>query len=168
MAKKRLLGKYDSRKLAWFRFAKLMALVVIITLIVFNFLIGTARVSGESMTPTLHNGQICFYTRLAHNYKHGDIVSIKMPSGEKYVKRVIAIEGDTIDISDGKVTVNGKVLDESYTKGETDKGIYDITYPYKVNPGMIYVMGDNREGSLDTRTFGPVVKSAVRGRILFH
>lgn len=120
------------------------------------------------MEPTLHDKQVVFYLRLGDDYQRGDIVSIKMPNGDKYVKRVIALEGDTIDISGGNVTVNGQVLEEEYAQGITDQGIYDITYPYQVEQGMYFVLGDNRESSVDSRTFGPIVKSSIKGSLLFQ
>ncbi|MBQ0078598.1 MAG: signal peptidase I [Eubacterium sp.] len=168
MANKRMMSRYDGRKLGWFRFAKLIGIVVIATLVVFNVIVGVSRVSGESMNPTLEDNQVVFYLRLSDNYHNGDIVSIKMPNGDKYVKRIIASPGDTIDISDGAVTVNGQVLSEEYAQGITDKGIYEISYPYQVEQDMFFVLGDNRESSVDSRTFGPVVRSSIKGSLLFQ
>ena len=168
MAGKRVLRKYDGKKHGWFKFALTISAVVIATLVVFNVLVGVSRVSGQSMEPTLSDRQIVFYSRVSGNYDRGDIVSIKMPSGEKYVKRVIAIAGDEVNIRDGKVFVNGMVSEEDYTKGVTDRGDYGITYPYTVKENTVFVLGDNREESVDSRTFGPVVTSSVKGKLLFR
>ena len=168
MAKKRVLRKYDGKKHGWFKFALTIAAAVIVTLVVFNVFIGVSRVSGQSMEPTLSDRQIVFYSRVSGGCERGDIVSIKIPSGEKYVKRVIAVEGDKVDIKDGKVYVNDKLSEGDYVKGVTEKGDYGITYPYTVTENTVFVLGDNRENSVDSRTFGPVVTSSVKGKLLFR
>jgi len=168
MANKRILSKYDGKKYGWFKFAKLLGIIVIATIIVFNVIVGVSRVSGESMEPTLHDKQTVFFLRLNSDYQKGDIVSIKMPNGDKYVKRIIATEGDIIDISNGVVTVNGQTLDEGYSMGTTQKGTYDMTYPYQVEQDTFFVLGDNRESSVDSRTFGPIIRSSIKGNLLFQ
>lgn len=168
MAGKRVLRKYDGKKHGWFKFALTVAAVVIATLIVFNVFIGVSRVSGQSMEPALSDRQIVFYSRISDTYERGDIVSIKMPSGEKYVKRVIAVEGDSVNIRDGKVFVNGRISEEDHVNGVTEKGNYDIVYPYTVKKNTVFVLGDNRENSVDSRTFGPVVTTSISGKLIFQ
>lgn len=168
MTKKRVLRKYDGKKHSWLNLAIMVAVVIIATLIVFNVVAGVSRVSGQSMEPALTDGQIVFYLRVNDDYERGDIVAIKMPSGEKYVKRVIAVEGDTVDIRDGKVYVNDQVSDGDYVRGTTDRGDYNIAYPYTVKENTVFVLGDNREASVDSRTFGPVVISSISGKLLFQ
>lgn len=106
----------------------------------------------------------------------GEVVTFDSPNGNgtTLVKRVIATGGQTVDIRDGSVVVDGTVLDEPYTQGkpttplsEHMSGTAPIAYPYTVPEGHIWVMGDNRTNSRDSRYFGPVPTSAVTGRAMF-
>lgn len=94
-----------------------------------------------------------------------------MPNGDSYVKRVIAGPGDVIDIRDGYVYRNGQKLTEPYIEssdGNTMPQNSRIEYPYKVDSGCYWVMGDNREVSMDSRSFGSVIKENIKGRLLFQ
>lgn len=168
---KRVMGKYDHKKHDWLKLGVEVVVVIILALLVFNLVVGLSRVDGQSMKPTLKNKQVVTYWRLGDSYKTGDIVAIKMPNGDKYVKRIIGVPGDEIDIKDGFVYRNGEKLSEGYingpdgiTKPENER----ITYPYKVDPDCFWVMGDNRLDSLDSRGFGPVIKENIKGRLLFQ
>ena len=164
---KRVLHKYDDRKQRWLRTLVGLVMLFIVAVIAFRFVAGISIVKGDSMLPTLQDGEWTAYVRLVPEYERGDIVNVRMPSGEYYVKRIIAVGGDVVDVKDGKLCVNGQVLDEPYTKGETkipDKG---IKVPYTVEPGKVFVVGDNREVSVDSRTFGAVLIKEVQGKLLF-
>ena len=119
------------------------------------------------MLPTLQNGELTAYFRLVSDYDRGDIVSVRMPSGEYYVKRVIAVAGDVVDIKDGKLFINGEELDETYVQGITEVPIDGIEVPYTVEEDKVFVLGDNRENSVDSRTFGAVLTKEVQGKLLF-
>lgn len=131
----------------------------------FQTIFGVARVDGQSMNNTLHNGQAVIYTRLVKEYKKGDVISVKMPSGEYYIKRVIATEGDTIDIQFGKMIINGQELNENYALGETQRQFGMMEYPYTLQENELFILGDNREASTDSRTFGPIITDQIKGRI---
>lgn len=93
------------------------------------------------------------------------MISTRQPS---FVKRVIATSGQTVDLKDGKVYVDGRRLDESYAMGESkplDAHLSSApdSYPYTIPDGCIWVMGDNRENSADSRYFGPVEEDSVIG-----
>lgn len=132
-----------------------------------NVFVGQAtRVEGQSMEPSLHSEQRLVVEKLSYHF-HGpqrfDIVVIKLPShGEELlIKRVIGLPGETVEIRDGMVYVNGNLLEEPFTD--------DSTYPGRdskviVPPLHIYVMGDNRDRSNDSRSFGPVPIDHVIGR----
>lgn len=168
---KRFLGKYDGKKHEWFKLAKEVVIVIILAFLAFNIIVGMSRVDGQSMMPTLKNKQVVAYWRLGDDYRIGDIVAIKMPNGDKYVKRIIAVPGDVVNIEDGFVYVNDAKLTEPYINGPdgiTDPEDERIVYPYKVDPGAYFVLGDNRPKSLDSRTFGPVIKENIKGKLLFQ
>lgn len=150
---------------------------VILAFLIITFVFETVTVQGPSMFPTLHDGdrliveKVTYYLRKP---KPLDIVVIKNPSNlkEKYIKRVIAVEGDKFKIENHKVYVNGKELDEPYIKevmnADIDKNYAnEITIP----KGTIFVMGDNRNDSLDSRfspQVGPVPYKLVIGRAAFR
>lgn len=84
----------------------------------------------------------------------------------RLIKRVIALAGDKVDIHDGLVYVNDILLDEPYVKGVTPE--MSMQYPLVVPEGQIFVMGDNRENSLDSRSFGPISLNSVEGKAIFR
>lgn len=165
---KRVLGKYDGLKYGWLMDTKKFIILFIVVLLVFRFVIGFSFVKGNSMLPTLKSGEIVMYFRLGSDYQAGDIVPVRVPEGEYYVKRVIATAGDTIDIKDSKVYLNGELLDEPYIQGETLSQQGAVRYPLTLKEDQIFVMGDNRDVSMDSRTFGVVGSRQIKGKILLH
>ena len=159
--------RFDGKKHGWLRQGKELAVLVILLAVVFRFLIGVSLVSGDSMSPGLENGDMVLYTRIVKSCEPGDIVVIRMPSGEYYIKRVIAVEGDTVEIRDGQVLVNGQVLEEKYATGATEEEAGNLKYPYRVKSGRVFVLGDNREKSVDSRSFGAVSRTQIRGKVKF-
>ena len=157
--------RYDKRKYSSLRFAIELVVCVIIFLCIFSMIVGISRVDGQSMYPTLKNRQVVLYQRLGNNYEVGDIVAIKMPNGDRYVKRVIAKEGDKVDIKDGKVYVNDKEISEPYVNGVTEEQGGNVKYPYTVEKGAVFVLGDNRAVSIDSRTFGAVIIQNIKGKL---
>ena len=86
----------------------------------------------------------------------------------KYIiKRVIAVSGDTLDIKDGYVYRNGKKLEEDYIKGQTFERS-DFSYPLTVPEDHVFVLGDNRENSLDSRIIGLIEHDQVKGKVVFR
>ena len=120
------------------------------------------------MSPTLKNDELVICSKRS-NFKSGDMVAFYY-NNKILLKRVIGIEGDIIDIKeDGTVYVNGTELDESYVN-EKSLGICDIKLPYQVPDNRIFVMGDNRSVSVDSRstTVGCIADEYVIGRVIFR
>ena len=131
-----------------------LMLAVLFILIIFTFFVRLVGVNGNSMNPTLKNGDWLAVKSVNTTIQRGDIVVITQPNslGKPLVKRVIAKGGDEINIDffDHKVMVNGVVLDEPYI-AEPTAAMGNMVYPLKVPEGKVFVMGDNRNNSSDSR-----------------
>lgn len=131
------------------------ASAVFVIFLLFTFLFRAVGVVGESMLPTLSSGDWLLVSANSSDIEHGDIVIITQPNAteKSLVKRVIALEGDVVNIDFllGTVTVNGKILDEDYILEPTEKE-FDVEFPLTVQPGQVFVLGDNRNNSLDSRS----------------
>ena len=140
--------------------------------LVFTFLFRIVGVVGNSMNPTLSWGDRLIITRIGYTPQQGDIVIVNRYTEEPLVKRVVAIGGDTLRIDDetGTVYVNGEALDEPYIQGHT----YSLglgTEEQTVPAGTVFVMGDNREHSKDSRYIdevGFVNESDIIGKAIFR
>ena len=165
---RRAFRKYDGMKYGWLKDAEKFLLLLLLVFLVFRFVIGVSFVKGDSMEPTLHDGEFVLYTRISSEYKTGDVVSVKIPSGEYYVKRVIAMAGDTVDIRNGKVYVNGEILEEPYANGRTKEQEGVVEYPMTLEEGQVFILGDNREKSIDSRTCGVVGERQIKGKLVLH
>jgi signal peptidase I len=163
-SKKRWLKKYDGKKYDWFLMARDTVLIFIAVAICFSLLIGASKVSGQSMLPTLQNGQMVFFLRFAPNLKRGDVVFVRMPSGAYFVKRVIAVEGDVVELEHDILYVNGQADPHSLTSKTMEQpGI--VQYPYTVPAGTVFLVGDNRPASEDSRSFGAIPTSSIKGKL---
>ena len=144
-------------------------LVPVMVIFIFAFLGRTSVVSGSSMFDTLVEGDMMLVSNLFYEPKYGDIVVLTQPSysTDPLVKRVIATEGQTVDIdfARGVVIVDGEELDEPYTYTPTNNQ-YEEEFPQTIKEGHIFVLGDNRNGSYDSRgsSIGQVDKRMVMGK----
>ncbi|NLX77476.1 MAG: signal peptidase I [Clostridiaceae bacterium] len=167
---------------------------VLITSLLQSQLYALTTVHQSSMQNTLQEGHALIIDKISYQFsnpKRGDIVVFlrgentkgfinrykiflkdvnlrlhKSFRSNRLIKRIIAVEGDTIDIHDGQVYINGILMDEPYVKGITPK--MELVCPYTVPEGYVFVMGDNRENSLDSRSFGPVDIRSVEGKAIFR
>jgi len=127
-----------------------------------------------SMLPTIQLSDQVLANKFIYRFTaahRGDIVVLDDPDGKvtTLIKRVIAVGGQTVDLQNGKVVVNGEALDEPYAHGLPSIPLQgsSITFPYKVPADSVWVMGDNRTDSQDSRWFGAVPMSSVHGRAFF-
>ena len=156
-------------------YAESLTVVFAVMLLIFTFIARPDTVDGESMLPTLCNGERLVISNLFYEPAPGDIVVLcgeaDREEGRNLIKRIIAVGGQTIDIDfeTGEVTVDGEVLDEPYILERThlDEG---TEFPLTVPEGEVFVMGDNRNGSRDSRSLsvGTVKEEYIVGRVLFR
>ncbi|HVZ58703.1 MAG TPA: signal peptidase I [Patescibacteria group bacterium] len=152
-------------------------IVASILMVIYAFVLQPNQVDGLSMYPTFHNGDLLLSNLLDvrfDSYKKGDVIVFHPPvePDKLYIKRVIAVAGDTIMLKGGKVYLNGQVLDESVYLASTVK-TYGGAFladgvTMTVPPGEIFVMGDNRPNSADSREWGFLDKNRVVGRSLLR
>jgi len=137
---------------------------IVIALLIHVFLAQATRVYGQSMEPNLHTDMRLVVEKLSyrlHTPQRGDIVVLRVrPEDEMLIKRVIGLPGDQVEIHDGQVYVNGQALDEPYLNQETRGNLA----PRVVPPLHVFVMGDNRRASNDSRSFGPVHLDNIVGK----
>lgn len=147
---------------------KSLALAVILAVVIREHVLAFYVVDGNSMLPTLNNGQMVAVNKLVYNFnspRHGDVVVFLTEFGGEnrvFIKRVIALPGDILEIQDGQVLVNGTLLQEDYLDVQMN-GDYG---PHQIELDSLFVMGDNRRptGSWDSREFGPILLEKVIGR----
>jgi len=147
-----------------------LTIAVVVALLVQNYAFAQTEVRNISMQTTLYEGQRLIEDKISYQFEspsRGDIVIINGPESEmRLIKRVIGLPSDVIDMKDGEVYVNGEKLNEPYVKGTTSsKG---LELPYTVPEGHLFVMGDNRERSMDSRELGPIARSSIEGRAIFR
>ncbi len=146
---------------------------VVVVVFVFTFFARTSIVQGASMERTLQEGDLLLVTRLFYTPAQGDIVVATKPImlNEPLVKRVIATGGQTVDIDfqSGIVSVDGLQYEEPYVNSPTNKQ-YDLKFPIIVPKGQLFVMGDNRNHSLDSRStkIGFIDERYILGKVFWR
>jgi len=152
-------------------FALMIAALVVV------FIVQPVKVEGTSMLPRLHDGERIFVNKLiyydeyrwAPKVDRGDIVVFWFPDdpSKSYIKRVIGLPGDTVEMHEGMVRVNGRDLDETYLDPRLNV-THRSSAPVYVRPNYYFVMGDNRDNSSDSRIWGLVPKKYIYGKALFR
>ncbi len=153
-------------------FASTVLSSVLIICVIFTFFFKTSTVSGQSMENTLHDGDTLIISAITRNIEYGDVVVISQPNAysKVLIKRVIAVGGQTVkfDYKNGTVAVDGEILNEPYIK-EYMKTPLLMKSEYIVPEGKLFVMGDNRNHSADSRDMGVgmIDENYIVGKVLY-
>lgn len=163
--------KEESELMGWI---KSIALAIVVALFIKTFLFSSTYVKGDSMKPTLHEKDRLFsvkVTLLVNDPERGDIVVLEAPDDPKkdYIKRVIGVGGDLVEIVEGRVIVNQNVLEEDYIGGNVYTDVYNQD-TWEVPEGEVFVLGDNRarNASKDSRSFGTIDVDDIKGITSFR
>jgi len=179
MYEKRIGGallKKDKREA--FEWLKALAIAVIIAIVIRSFIFTNYIVEGQSMMPTLQDGNRLIVNKIDYDITKPhrfDIIVFHATPTDDYVKRVIGLPGDTIEYKNDVLYINGKKVDEPYLKPYKEQlvsglltenfTLKDITGVDRVPKGKVFVMGDNRRNSVDSRRFGFVDMNQIVGKV---
>ncbi len=172
------------KKSAIREYTEIIVLAVALALFVRTFFVQAFRIPSESMEDTLLVGDFLFANKLLYGPKlpfvdvrlpairqpkAGDIIIFKYPHDPKidYIKRCVAVEGQTVELVDNKLYVDGVMQDEAFTKYVFGSRPDRHFGPFKVPEGDIFMMGDNRDNSADSRAWGPLDKKLIAGKAMF-
>jgi signal peptidase I len=145
---------------------------VVLAIVVILFLYQPVKVEGTSMMPSLVDQERIFINKFVYRFglgaiDRGDMVVFWFPQDptKSYIKRIIGLPGDTVEVDSGAVSVNGHKLDETYVTEEYRD--HQSMSPFKVGPGEYFVLGDHRSSSNDSRTWGTVPRNYIYGKAVF-
>jgi signal peptidase I len=161
-----------------------VVVAILVAVLLRTFVVATYSIPSGSMEPTLQIGDRIVVDKLSyhlHGVDRGNIVVFTTPPNENcagppvsdLVKRVIGLPGEIISVKDGNVYINGRLLPEPFlppsVRDDTYPGPsmapYSLHQPYRIPPGEVYVMGDNRPESCDSRFWGPIHESTIVGKV---
>lgn len=158
-----------------FELLKIVIVAALIVLPIRYFIFQPFIVKGESMVPNFHSGDYLIVDELSYrigNPKRGDVVVLKFPldNSQHFIKRVIGLPGETIDIEDGKITISkeGKSLNLDEAKYLSVNSKTNGTLHIALNASQYFVLGDNRQFSYDSRSWGALPREDIIGRALFR
>ena len=157
-----------------FDFFEMLTVALTIVILMFSFVGRHSPVNGTSMYPTLDEHDLMIVTSYGYTPKQGDIVVFQNPGlyERPFIKRVIAVEGQTIDFDfdTWSVYVDGVKIDEPYINYEMGKAMEssDFTFPLTLGKGYCWCMGDNRNNSTDSRVLGPIDNRFILGQAIFR
>lgn len=159
--------------MSMFSFLQSVILTVLLAFVLRFFVLQPYIVEGASMEPSFRNNQYIIIDKLSYRLRapqRGEVVVLHPPvePNENYIKRIVALPGETIELKEGNVFINGTELQETYL-GDENHNTEEVSLPSKVTLGAdeYFVLGDNRSHSSDSREWGSIHKSAMEGRTWF-
>lgn len=134
-------------------------IILLVVVLIRTFIITPVRVNGPSMNPTLEDKEIMILKKYDHDFKRYDIVVVDdSVEGDNLIKRIIGLPGEKVKCRNGEIYIDGSKIDDPYAYGETEDFL-----EISLKDDEYFVMGDNREVSLDSRSFGAVFKNELKG-----
>ena len=151
-------------KLSFTDLIKKIIMLILVAYLIFTFIFGVKVLKNNDMSPRMSASDLLIYYRLDKEYVANDVLVVNK-DGNEYVSRVVAMAGDTVDITENGLVINGSVQANSNIYFDT--GIYEdgIKFPITLNQDEVFVLGDLREGAMDSRYFGPVKYGQIKGKI---
>lgn len=145
-------------------------------IVIYLFILQPNQIKGASMEPSFFNGNYIFTSKITYKMRkpvRGDVVVFHSPKNKdiEYIKRIIGLPGDTVTIEGSEVYVNGLLLEERYISAKTTLipgGFAQEGVPIEVPAGQLFVMGDNRPRSSDSREFGTIKQETVVGQVFYR
>jgi signal peptidase I len=159
--------KRDKRSSSAFDWVKAIVIALIVAVIIRGFFLEPTYVQGPSMLNTMKTGDKIIINKLIYWFKspaRGEVIVFHSKEDRDLIKRVIALPGDTIQVKNNHVYINGKILSEPYLTFSTQTSTIP---PTKIAADHLFVMGDNRENSTDSRELGPISVDQILGRAEF-
>jgi signal peptidase I len=149
-----------------------LALAVVISVVLNAFVVQVTEVRQRSMDVTLLQSDRVLVSKVDYRIgspRPGDIIVFQLPDVPiPYVKRVVAVGGETVELRSGRLFVNGQARDFVGVHGSTLPENPDLKYPLKIPDGYFFAMGDNRDGSLDSRSFGAQPETRILGKVILR
>ena len=142
-----------------------IAVFAVVMILLLGYVFGLTRAAGTGMQPAFRDGDVVLFFRMAEEFAADEVVVVQY-QGEKLLERVVATAGDTVDITEDGLIINDAILREPGAIGETTQFEEGITFPLTVPEGQVFVLGDNREHTTDSRIFGCVDTEDVYGRVI--
>ena len=142
-----------------------IAVIALVVVLLFTFMFGIYRNTDPSMSPSIADGDLVMYYRLDKHYVSGDVLVAKY-EGSTVALRVVAVAGDTVDILEDGLYINGSLQLESKIYENTYRYADGVDFPLTVGEGEVFVLGDSRENATDSRMFGTVRIEDTYGKVM--
>lgn len=142
-----------------------IAAIMVMVILYFTFLFGVHRNRDPSMHPAVKEGDLAIFQRLDKTYIIGSCVVVEY-EGKKQIRRVAAVAGDTVDITEDGLVINGELQSEQSIYEETNHYAEGIELPVMVGEGEIFVLGDSRANATDSRIYGCVLAKDTLGKVI--
>jgi signal peptidase I len=142
-----------------------VAAIVAVGAFILAFVCGVARSTGADMAPAMQDGDIALVYRLDKGYEAGDICALSF-EGVPQLRRVAAIAGDTVDITEDGLYINGALQQEPAVDIKTVRYDSSVVFPLTLKDGEVFVLGDARDGATDSRIYGPVAVKDTLGKMI--
>ena len=143
-----------------------LAFLAVLLCILFGMVFGLAVMRDDDMSPRISAGDLMLFYRLEDTLRAEDVIIFEK-EGRQYTGRIVAVGGDTVEVTeDARLMINGSYVAESNIYYSTPRYESEVAYPVTLGEGQVFVLCDYREGARDSRYFGPVEKTEIRGKVI--